>query len=217
MTTTATTETTHEHRRRWRLGPLGAALEGHLHRLQSGYLRNVPVARAQLARLRRGLGKPAGSVPEIWDLTIAIVPQSLRWDRDEPSHAEEAAHAVLTLFALHQQSLTVTAHVPGVTFGRAVGLLRHDSTRSEDAVTRRFMAAATGESISEVLTHVRGLITQLRSAGWGIDYARFADDLTGLLNPARAQTVRLAWGRDFYRSTPEVTDIETTAPDDTSH
>ncbi|MFX0574644.1 type I-E CRISPR-associated protein Cse2/CasB [Nocardia nepalensis] len=194
-----------------RLGRLGAALEWRLNRLQDEYLRGSSSARAELAKLRRGLGKPAGSVPEIWDLTIAAVPASLyaddRFDDGKPSAAEEAAHSVLTLFALHQQSMSGRAHVPEVSFGRAIGLLAQTEGRSADAVARRFMAVATAQSIDEVLVHIRGLVTQLRTAKKGFDYARLADDVSALLTPGRAQRVRLVWGRDFYR-TPNSTDPE---------
>ncbi|WP_378741362.1 type I-E CRISPR-associated protein Cse2/CasB [Nocardia brasiliensis] len=194
-----------------RLGPLGQALDWRLNRLQEDYLRRSSLARAELAKLRRGLGKSAGSVPEIWDSTIAAVPASLRgedgFDDLEPSIAEQAAHSALTLFAAHQQSMPVRAHVAEVSFGRAVGMLARSEGRSAEAVTRRFMAVATAQSIDEVLAHIRGLVTQLRTAKLGFDYARLADDITGLLTPARAQQVRLAWGREFYR-TPQPSDSE---------
>jgi CRISPR system Cascade subunit CasB len=200
-----------DHRTR-RLGPLGNALDWRIIRLQADYLRDKPTARADLARLRRGLGKPAGSVPEIWDITIGAVPESLQWNRDEPGRAEHAAHAVLCLFALHQQSLSVAAHVPGTSFGQAVARLSRAEGRSADAVTRRFMAVATAGSINEVLAHVRGLVTQLRGIKQGLDYARLADDLLAVLTPGRATTIRLAWGRDFYRTIPD-TDPDTTVAD----
>lgn len=113
--------------------------------------------RADLARLRRALGKPAGSVPEVWAYTVGAVPESLRWDRDEPSRAEQAAHAALTLFAMHQQSMPVPAHMHGVSLGRAVGQLAAGGEQSADAVTRRFMAVATATSVDEAL--------ELRSTG----------------------------------------------------
>lgn len=62
------------------------------------------------------------------------------------------------------------------------------------------MAVATAESMDEVLVHVRGLITQLRSRDIGLDYGRFTDDLANLLTPGRETSVRLAWGRDYYRT-----------------
>ncbi|GAB3552958.1 CRISPR system Cascade subunit CasB [Actinopolyspora lacussalsi] len=200
MTSTETASKINSERR---LGKLGYALDKRFTRLQQEYLRDEAAAKADLARLRRGLGKPAGSVPEIWELTIGSVPETLSWDRDEPSRAEQASHAAFTLFALHQQSLTVAVHEPGTSFGRAVGKLRSKATRSPEAVTNRFMAVSTAESVDEVLVHIRGLITQLRSEREAFDYARLADDLTGLLTPARAKRVRLAWGRDFYRTSAE--------------
>lgn len=189
-----------------RPGRLGMALDFRLDRLQSDYLAGLPRARADLAKLRRALGKPAGSVPEVWEYTVAAVPQALQGKGDAPSRAEEAAHGALTLFALHQQSMPVPAHQPGVPFGRAVGLLAHRDETSAAAVTRRFMAVATAESMGEILVHVRGLVAQLRSAHCGFDYSRFADDLMGLLTPERVDRVRLAWGRDFYRTGPQAAD-----------
>jgi CRISPR system Cascade subunit CasB len=197
-------------RKRW-LGPLGFALDWRIARLQRDFLRGSPGARAELARLRRGLGKQAGSVPEIWELTVGAVPADLTWERDEPSRAEEAAHAALTLYALHQQSFPGPAHVPGISFGSAVGRLAVGGGPSQDAVTRRFMAVATAESADEVLVHVRGLVTQLRGERRAIDYARFADDILGLLTPGRETKVRLRWGRDFYRTTSDA--AEATTPD----
>jgi CRISPR system Cascade subunit CasB len=200
--------------RRW-LKPLGYALDWRIDRLQREYLAGMPAARADLARLRRGLGKPAGSVPEIWAITVGAVPAELAWDRDEPSRAEQAAHAAMTLYALHQQSFPGPAHVPAVSFGTAVGRLAGSDGPSRDAVTRRFMAVATAESADEVLVHVRGLVTQLKRAKRGVDYARFADDVLGLLTPGRESGVRLAWGRDFYRTDSDSTD-DTTSDDDTT-
>lgn len=210
---TTTTPVTRPDSKRW-LGTLGKALDGRLDRLQAEYLAGTPRARADIAKLRRALGKPTGSVPEVWEYTMAAVPSSLQWDRDEPTRAEDAAHAALTLFALHQQSMTVPAHQHNVSFGHAVGRLAQKEERSQQAVTRRFMAVATAGSMDAMLTHVRGLVTQLRSAQIGFDYARFADDLRNLLDPQRAQRVRLSWGRDFYRNTAPQT--ETESPTDPS-
>lgn len=199
-TATASSKAEHPHRR-W-LGRLGKALDWRLDRLQADYLQGSPRARADLAKLRRALGKPAGSVPEVWAYTVGAVPESLRWDRDEPSRAEQAAHAALTLYAMHQQSMRVPAHVHGVSLGQAIGQLAAGGEQSAEAVTRRFMAVATATSMDEALVHIRGLVAQLRSAQRGFDYARLADDLMGLLNPERAAKVRLRWGRDFYHTDP---------------
>ncbi|WP_299561639.1 type I-E CRISPR-associated protein Cse2/CasB [uncultured Mycolicibacterium sp.] len=204
MTTTRAdqTEENAEKSAPWRRR-LGSAVDARLQRLQAEYLSGTPHARAALAKLRRAVGKPAGSVPEVWAYTVALVPAELSWDRDEPSHAEQAAHAAMTLYALHQQAMPVPAHVPGVSFGTAVSRLAASEGSSADAVTRRFMAVATAVSIDEILVHVRGLVTQLRGRQLGFDYAKFADDLHLLLNPQYTALVRLSWGRDFYRTGPD--------------
>lgn len=186
-----------------RLGPLGRAVDRWLQHLQRDYLASSSTARASLAQLRRAIGKPPGSVPEVWGLTVGLVPPELTWNRDEPSRAEQAAHAALSLYALHQQSLRVPAHDPAVSFGAAVGRLASSGGPSQAAITRRFMAVATAQTIDEVLVHVRGLVTQLKAADRGMDYARFADDLLNLLTPGREAVVRLAWGRSFYRTIGE--------------
>lgn len=210
---TSTPAPTSEQPRR-HLRRLGTVLTRHIDRLQRDYLNGSPAARAGLAQLRRAVGKPAGSVPEAWPLTIGLLPEERGWDGPEPSWAEQATHAALTLYALHQQSMTVPAHTAGVSFGRAVGRLRFSGRWSEEAITRRFMAVSTAESIEEVLVHGRGLITQLRAEGKGLDYAALADDLQLLLTPGQAQAVRLRWGRDFYRTTPADPTATTDPTDD---
>ena len=187
--------------RQRRLRSLGLSVDRRLERLQNDYLSGSPGARADLARLRRAVGKEVPDIPEVWELVLPAVPASLRWDRDEPSRAEKAAHAALTLYAAHQQSLTVPAHRPGVSFGQAAEKLARTRGDNAQAVTRRFTTVTAAGSMRGILTHMQGLIAQMRSESIGFDYARLADDLFDLLDPVRRQRVRLAWGRDFYRIT----------------
>lgn len=201
--------------RRRRLGPVGAAIAPRLTALQEAYLAGSPAARAQLAQLRRGLARAPGDVPEIWDLCVGGLPAELTWERDEPTRAEAASHAALTLYATHQQAFTGRAHQSGASFGAAVARLRDGSSRG-DAVTRRFMAVATSQTADELLVHVRGLVTQLRAAQIGMDYAIFADDVAALLDPYRKSSTRLRWGRDYYRRVAQdaSTDDKQTRSDD---
>jgi CRISPR system Cascade subunit CasB len=64
---------------------------------------NESPTRATLARLRRGIGKAPGSMPEIWDITLNRLPEALVGKGELPSRGEWAVHTALTLFALHQQ------------------------------------------------------------------------------------------------------------------
>jgi CRISPR system Cascade subunit CasB len=216
MTLTEPDEASGGWRQPRRLGELGTALDKQLKKLQKRYLNDDPAARADLARLRRGLGKPPGDVPEIWSLTTRWLPESLFGDDDQPSRAEHAAHIAMTLYARHQQSLPIPAHDGRMPFARAVARLARRDRDRESAVTKRFMAVATADSFDELITHVRGLVSQLRADRRGMDYARFADDVVGLLTPGRQTAVRLAWGRQFYR-TEGVEPDEPEPDDDADH
>ena len=180
-----------------RLGPLGLFVDRRVTELQRGLQDGRPTAVAALARLRRGVGKEVGVLPDLWRLTLDGLPEP-EFRSDKPTRDERAAYTAITLYALHQQSRTKGMHEPGIGLGTAVARLARIASAA--AVQRRFEALGTAESFPEVVHHARGLITQLRGANLGLDYGRFADELCWLQQPGSAARVRLAWGRDFYRN-----------------
>lgn len=177
---------------------LSRMIGGRVQAIQDAYLlRRTSEASATLAALRHALGKEPGSVPSIWQITIEGVSDS-SWDA--PSWSERAAHDALTLYALHQQSRVDPMHVHERRLGTAVCMLGQGGTTDrEQAVRRRFDAAATSATYSELTYHLRGLVSQLRSAGIGIDYGILADDLLRSQIPDGMRLVRLWWARSYYR------------------
>ncbi|GAA2181670.1 type I-E CRISPR-associated protein Cse2/CasB [Brooklawnia cerclae] len=173
--------------------------------LQSRYLAQDPRARADLARLRRAVGRSPGSDPAAWDVIFRDFPPELMGRNDAPSPAELAVNAALCLFGVHLQSADKPMHVQDQGLGRAVRLLsRPEDTETFSAPTmRRFHALGTATSLVEVLHHARGLIQQFRAGGIGLDYGRLADDFYWLQRPASADNVRLRWARDLYRIDPQ--------------
>lgn len=171
-------------------------------RIQAGYTRRPqqPWARAALAQLRRGLGREVGAVPEV--LELVVNPDAPVTRSEAPTSEENAIHLALTLYAVHQQSQSSPMHVPGVTFGTAVGSIRFQDGRENPGVVRRFQAMGTAVGLAEVAHHARTLVVLLRGSGRGFDYGRFAEDLAAYQLPWRADGVRLRWGRDFYRVSP---------------
>jgi CRISPR system Cascade subunit CasB len=165
-------------------------------KLQGGYLNNRSASVAALAQLRRGVGKPAGSVLDIVEHTHAAE-FVFGWDDDAPSYAENAAHVAMTLYAVHQQSQHRAMHVPGRRFGTAVRRLAPE-VRPDGPVARRFAALGTATSFDELSHHLRGLVQLMRAAGVQLDYAQLARDLCFWQMPGRAPRVRLRWGRDFH-------------------
>lgn len=174
--------------------------------LAGAYRANVSSAVAALALLRRGVGERPGSDPRIIALTVADVYESPERLPDRPLEAETAAHAAMTLFGVHQQShRDASMHRNDYGLGRSTRLLLK-RTRSADElfgpVHRRFTALATATTFAEATHHARGLVQQLRAESIPLDYGRFARDLYFLqFSGERADGVRLAWGRQFYRET----------------
>ncbi|UNX54046.1 type I-E CRISPR-associated protein Cse2/CasB [Georgenia sp. TF02-10] len=184
---------------------VGALVATQAGRLQAAALRQDPRARALLAHLRHAVAKEPGTVPEIWAVT-QVHPDD-RSLPDQPTPEERAAHAALTLFALHQQSRTRAMHQRGEGLGHAVRRLAV-ARGNEPAVRRRFDAAATAQSFPEALQHLRGLVAQLQDESIPLDYGGLADDLLDLQQPDGARRVRRRWGRQYYA------ERRTTAPGD---
>lgn len=157
----------------------------------------VAAARSTLAQLRRGVGRPVDAIPEI--LGYIVDPAAPQPRSDDPTPNELAIHAALTLYALHQQSQSERMHVVRTPFGTALGRLRFRDGEENLGVVRRFQAMGTSETFDEVIQHARSLVTLLRSGPHGFDYGRFTDDLVAFQHPGRVDSVRLRWGRDFYR------------------
>ena len=170
-----------------------------------------PQRRAELAELRRGVGRQPGDLPALWGALLADMPEQLQGSNG-PSKAEWAVYTALTLFALHQQGEAgVSMNQPGRTLGGAVRQLAEKTAVGQDwtesSVLRRFNALATAEEITEISHHLRGMIQLLSAAkdgGIPLDYPQLAADLYELqcTDPRYAQipaNVRLRWGQDLYR------------------
>ena len=161
---------------------------------------NEAAARATLAKLRRGVGKAPGGMPELWGITLDGLPEALSGKTDAPSRGEWAVHTALTLFALHQQGKDLKKQCmskDGEPFGAAVRrLITNDD--DEKRVKRRFDAAATSGSLEEFSHHLRGLVQLLKAQDLPMDYPALAEDLCWFQIPDARDSVRLRWGRDFY-------------------
>ena len=139
-----------------------------------------PQRRAELAELRRGVGRQPGDLPALWGALLADMPEQLQGSNG-PSKAEWAVYTALTLFALHQQGEAgVSMNQPGRTLGGAVRQLAEKTAAGQDwtesSVLRRFN-----------------------------DYPQLAEDLYQYQFVDGAPNVRLRWGRDLYANPTEKT------------
>lgn len=197
MTTSQTARPTRQQMRE----VVGRVVATRVNKLQRGYLDNSSADVAALARLRRGVGKPPGSLLDVLEYTAA--PEIVEgWHSDAPSPAEIAVHHGLTLYAMHQQSRRVAMHQSGHRLGRSLRRLAGEGVRDpENRVLRRFNMLGTAATFDEAVHHLRGLVQLLRGKDIPLDYARLSQELYSwqVFGPER---VRLVWGRDFHTYQP---------------
>jgi CRISPR system Cascade subunit CasB len=164
-----------------------------------------------LAALRSGLGRPAVSVPQMWPFYTCPVDDDLaRWGR--VSHEQEAEHATLALYGLHQQAQQAPMHRRDVSLGKALRAMRASGKFSEDAVDARVSAAVNATSVPALLMRLRGLVTQLRVVNQPVDYDRLMADILRWHHPETRQFVRRGWGLGYHAWAQP----DTTTPDTTS-
>ncbi len=177
---------------------VGKYVESQIRRLKESQDANI---RATLARLRKGIGKAPGSLPDLWEVTLSNLPDKLQSLDGKPTYGEWAVHTALTLFALHQQGKDLSTKCmsqDSVPLGRAVRMLAKDE---EDLprIKRRFDAAATSDNLAEFAHHLRGLVQLLKATDIPLDYPELAKDLYFFQFDGAVDNVRLKWGQDFYR------------------
>jgi CRISPR system Cascade subunit CasB len=165
--------------------------------------KNESAVKATLARLRRGIGKAPGSLPDLWDVTLSGLPEALLGKGEDPTHGEWAVHTALTLYALHQQGKDLKKQCmnrEGKFLGTAVRMLLEHDKNNEDAVRRRFHEAAVSDNFERFSWQLRGLIQLLRAKDIPLDYPALTEELYWFQFPDRRDGIRLKWGQDFYRA-----------------
>lgn len=180
-----------------------------LHRIVN--MSNPHEQRAVLAKLRRGVGRQPGEVPELWAIMLEDLPEDMQSVRvPEPSREEWAIHIALTLYALHQQGKDVKRepmHQKGIGLGSAARQLAAkqpgDFIDNRERVARRFNKAAMADSMAEMEHYLRGFVQLLRANAVALDYETLAGDLYRVQFEDFKGNVRLRWGEDFYAGSAE--------------
>jgi CRISPR system Cascade subunit CasB len=157
--------------------------------------------RGALAALRRGLGKPPGTVPEMCPLVEPWLSGDPDPWRDDPYYI------VAALFAFWHQGARAAAAEAGPP--RSLGASERrlgfdeDGKWSEDrfkGVERRFVALLNCHR-DDLHVHLRHCVGLLRSKAIPVDWAQLLADIRGWDSPRRA--VQRDWAKAFWRR-PEV-------------
>lgn len=189
--------------------PFGHTVADTVRTLQKLSNDDVPRAVRTMAILRRAATAYPGTVPDVWEETIGLVPEGSFDPRrdDTPSATELAAHHAVTLFAMHRQGRVQQAHIAGVGPGRAFAELARKRGEIDDdkGVRRRFDAMLTAPTAEESARHLRGLVQLLRAENVGLDYGLLAEDLADLWSVRYQDRARLRWARQFRGLPPSST------------
>ena len=160
--------------------------------------------KANLAKLRHGIGKNPGEMPELWEVFFNKMSPELFSKSNEPSRAEWAIYISLTMFALHQQGSSETVHCEGRSLGSAAADLMEEKTdENRERIMRRFGPVVTAKDMPELSHHIRGLVQLFKAKSVKLDYVRLAEDLYWFQDTNKIKNVQLKWGEDFYREKGE--------------
>lgn len=131
--------------------------------------------RAELAKLRHGIGHAPGEIPAIWGAFLTDLPEEFYRNDGNASPGEWAVYTALD-----------------------------DKGKGEDEdelkrIRARFNKIATASDLPELNHHLRGVINLLSGNGIKLDYADLAVDLYNYSYAEGRTKVRLKWGQDFCR------------------
>jgi CRISPR system Cascade subunit CasB len=153
-------------------------------------------ARAALAKLRRGLGKPPGAALETLAVVQPRLPQGLSL------REESACYLVASLFAEHPQP------GGGGSLGRAFALLAQK--RQAESLEKRFVALLNAEE-EDLPEHLRHAVSLLKAEGIAVDWACLIDDIQRWGHPDQRSWVQRQWARDFWTGEKQA-ETESTEP-----
>lgn len=155
--------------------------------------------RAKLARLRRGVGKVPGELPELFGVFLCDLPEEMLSRNGEPSGEEWAIYLSLTLFAVHQQGSSESVHAEKISLGKAAaGLLEDQTDEERERVLKRLGPVLTAKDMPEFSHHLRCFVELLRAKNKQLDYVRLAKDIYDLQYVESRKKVQLLWAQDFY-------------------
>lgn len=165
--------------------------------------------KAELARLRRGVGHKPGELPELYGSLLKDMPENFWNSAGYTTKEEWSCYTVLTLYAWHQQGNDIKTHCVhtsnSMSLGSALRLLMYKSNDSnaEDRVLKKLQMLITSNDMNEFAYHLKNIITLLRGEMISLNYAELAGDVYEFQFEESRNRVSLKWGQDFYRENKE--------------
>ena len=165
--------------------------------------------KAELAELRKGVGKVPGEFPVLYGVILEDMPEDFFSNNGVPTKEEWACYVALTLFAWHQQGndlKTDCMHTDEkVSLGTALRRLKNvsEDSNAEERILKKMQAVITATEIKGVEQHIRSLTRIFSNNRIKLNYALLAADLYEWQFLESRNIVGLRWGQDFYRISKE--------------
>ena len=161
-------------------------------------LHDKSAGKAMYAKLRHGVDRKPGELPELWAIIFENIPQELEGKKDA-SAAEWAIYISLTLYAYHQQGNDQLMDIndSSISIGKAAARLAVNDDETEKII-KRLNLVATSDSMTDLAYHLKEIVSFLKKDNIQLDYARLAGDIYNYNFPEGADRVKLTWGRDFF-------------------
>jgi len=152
------------------------------------YLEGLRDDRGALAALRRGLGRPPGTVADMYPYVVPWISE------DVPPWREAVYYLIAALFAYHPD-----AGGSG-NMGHHFALARARDPRGDDtAIERRFVALLAAHE-DDLDFYLRQAVSFLKSKEVAVNWHQLLSDVLAWGHPARY--VQQQWARAFWGSSP---------------
>lgn len=170
------------------------------------HLETLADDRAALAALRRGLGQPPGTVPDMYPYVVRWLPQ----EAYPNSWLEQSYYLLAALYALHPQS------TPEGNLGDHFALTLDPNPDHNTAIERRFMGLLTAHS-DDLPFYLRQAISFLKSKERPINWHELMWNVRDWGYPDRQTRVQKRWATQFWRRRAEDAGTDSGDTDDTQN
>jgi len=150
-----------------------------------------PRKRGDLAHLRRGLGRPPGTVAEMYPLVINALPDDLNeW-------GEQMHYLITSLFALHPVSASQG------NMGTHFTDLGNPKEPPSEALERRFITLLNARS-KNLYRILPPIVNRFKAANIPICWEQLLEDLQRWKHSEQRQKVRKQWADAFWKRTVQL-------------
>lgn len=163
---------------------------------------NDPYFKSALAKIRNSIGKEYSKAIDVFPLIYSFIPDYFISNNANLSYEEKAIINTLQLYALHQQSKTisvVTLNTDKAKYENLGGYLKvlrkkDDST----SIDRRFNQMISSDTFEGLMYYLRQLIKIYKNeTDRSIDYPKLAKELY-LYQCGKKEDIKLSWMRQYY-------------------